>query len=194
MARCTRRSSGWQRAGLLESRWEDPDIAAADGRPRRRLYHVTGLGRSGDCRPRTRSREHPRSGPEEGLRRRERRAPDARAAGLTRGWVRLYTRGLPGRPPRRAAGRARRRISGSTCIRARPAGRRSGRIGDRDRGTAGRRDGSRPSSGEFEHRRARRHVTSSTWRWNHDGAPEEARDDGAHRRASESRRRRLRSP
>lgn len=30
-----------QRAGLLESRWEDP---AAEGRPRRRLYHVTGLG------------------------------------------------------------------------------------------------------------------------------------------------------
>ena len=33
-----------QRAGLLESRWEDPDLAAAEGRPRRRLYHVTGLG------------------------------------------------------------------------------------------------------------------------------------------------------
>ena len=33
-----------QRAGLLESRWEDPDVAATEGRPRRRLYHVTGLG------------------------------------------------------------------------------------------------------------------------------------------------------
>lgn len=33
-----------QRAGLLESRWEDPNIAAAEGRPRRRLYHLTGLG------------------------------------------------------------------------------------------------------------------------------------------------------
>lgn len=33
-----------QQAGLLESRWEDPDVAAAEGRPRRRLYHVTGLG------------------------------------------------------------------------------------------------------------------------------------------------------
>lgn len=31
-------------AGLLESRWEDPAIAAAEGRPRRRLYRVTGLG------------------------------------------------------------------------------------------------------------------------------------------------------
>jgi DNA-binding PadR family transcriptional regulator len=33
-----------QRAGLLESRWEEPDAAAAEGRPRRRLYRVTGLG------------------------------------------------------------------------------------------------------------------------------------------------------
>jgi PadR family transcriptional regulator PadR len=31
-------------AGLLASRWEDPDIAAAQGRPRRRLYQVTGAG------------------------------------------------------------------------------------------------------------------------------------------------------
>jgi len=31
-------------AGLLESRWEDPAAAAAEGRPRRRLYHVTGAG------------------------------------------------------------------------------------------------------------------------------------------------------
>lgn len=31
-------------AGLLHSRWEDPDIAAAEGRPRRRLYEVTGAG------------------------------------------------------------------------------------------------------------------------------------------------------
>ena len=33
-----------ERAGLLESRWEDPDIAAGQGRPRRRLYGVTGNG------------------------------------------------------------------------------------------------------------------------------------------------------
>lgn len=33
-----------QRAGLLESRWEDPEVAVAEGRPRRRLYRVTGLG------------------------------------------------------------------------------------------------------------------------------------------------------
>lgn len=31
-------------AGLLSSRWEDPDIAVEEGRPRRRLYRVTGLG------------------------------------------------------------------------------------------------------------------------------------------------------
>src|SRR3990172_7732739 len=33
-----------ERAGLLESRWEDPEVAAAERRPRRRLYRVTGLG------------------------------------------------------------------------------------------------------------------------------------------------------
>jgi len=31
-------------AGLLVSRWEDPSVAADERRPRRRLYHVTGLG------------------------------------------------------------------------------------------------------------------------------------------------------
>ena len=31
-------------AGLLESRWEDPEVALAEGRPRRRLYRVTGAG------------------------------------------------------------------------------------------------------------------------------------------------------
>ena len=31
-------------AGLLEDHWEDPDLALAEGRPRRRLYRVTGLG------------------------------------------------------------------------------------------------------------------------------------------------------
>jgi len=33
-----------ERMGLVASRWENPDDAAADGRPRRRLYHVTGAG------------------------------------------------------------------------------------------------------------------------------------------------------
>jgi DNA-binding PadR family transcriptional regulator len=31
-------------AGLLESRWEEADLALAEGRPRRRFYRVTGAG------------------------------------------------------------------------------------------------------------------------------------------------------
>lgn len=33
-----------ERAGLLASEWEEPEIAAGEGRPRRRLYRVTELG------------------------------------------------------------------------------------------------------------------------------------------------------
>jgi DNA-binding PadR family transcriptional regulator len=33
-----------QKAGHLESDWEDPLVAAQEGRPRRRLYHVTAAG------------------------------------------------------------------------------------------------------------------------------------------------------
>jgi PadR family transcriptional regulator PadR len=33
-----------ERAGLLTSVWEDPDVGAHEGRPRRRLYEVTELG------------------------------------------------------------------------------------------------------------------------------------------------------
>jgi len=33
-----------ERAGFLESRWEDPRIGAREGRPRRRLYRVTLAG------------------------------------------------------------------------------------------------------------------------------------------------------
>jgi DNA-binding PadR family transcriptional regulator len=32
------------KAGLLDARWEDPAVAEAQGRPRRRLYRVTGSG------------------------------------------------------------------------------------------------------------------------------------------------------
>lgn len=35
-----------QKAGLLESRWEDPAIAAVEERPRRRLYHITAVGQA----------------------------------------------------------------------------------------------------------------------------------------------------
>jgi PadR family transcriptional regulator, regulatory protein PadR len=31
-------------AGLLQSRWEKADLALEEGRPRRRLYQVTGVG------------------------------------------------------------------------------------------------------------------------------------------------------
>jgi DNA-binding PadR family transcriptional regulator len=33
-----------ERVGYLASRWEDPMLAAADGRPRRRFYHATAVG------------------------------------------------------------------------------------------------------------------------------------------------------
>lgn len=33
-----------QKAGLLESDWEDPLVAAQEGRPRRRFYRVTAAG------------------------------------------------------------------------------------------------------------------------------------------------------
>jgi PadR family transcriptional regulator PadR len=33
-----------EEAGLLTSQWEDPALAATQGRPRRRLYAVTGAG------------------------------------------------------------------------------------------------------------------------------------------------------
>ena len=33
-----------EEAGFLASRWEDAEVAAGEGRPRRRLYEVTGAG------------------------------------------------------------------------------------------------------------------------------------------------------
>lgn len=39
-------------AGLLESRWEDPEVAVGQGRPRRRLYWVTPLGAAAFVRAR----------------------------------------------------------------------------------------------------------------------------------------------
>lgn len=38
--------SRMERAGLLESVWEDPDTAVEEGRPRRRLYTITSKGRA----------------------------------------------------------------------------------------------------------------------------------------------------
>jgi DNA-binding PadR family transcriptional regulator len=39
-----------EQAGLLASRWEDPQIAADDGRPRRRLYRITATGEAAVAR------------------------------------------------------------------------------------------------------------------------------------------------
>jgi DNA-binding PadR family transcriptional regulator len=36
--------SRMETAGMLESNWEDPQKAADEGRPRRRLYRITGAG------------------------------------------------------------------------------------------------------------------------------------------------------
>jgi DNA-binding PadR family transcriptional regulator len=33
-----------EKMGLLESRWEDPEIPARENRPGRRLYHITAAG------------------------------------------------------------------------------------------------------------------------------------------------------
>lgn len=38
--------SRMEKAGLLASQWEDPDVAAEEGRPRRRLYEITASGRA----------------------------------------------------------------------------------------------------------------------------------------------------
>ena len=43
--------------GLLTSEWEDPDVAVAEGRPRRRLYEVTGEGERAYARW---QQDHPR--------------------------------------------------------------------------------------------------------------------------------------
>jgi PadR family transcriptional regulator PadR len=41
-------------AGLIEASWEDPAVAEGEGRPRRRLYRITGEGAT------VRDREHAR--------------------------------------------------------------------------------------------------------------------------------------
>lgn len=54
-------------AGLLESRWEDPDLAVSDGRPRRRLYRVTPLGATALARARAAAATAERPGFRPGL-------------------------------------------------------------------------------------------------------------------------------
>ena len=53
-------------AGLLQSRWEEPDLALAEGRPRRRLYRMTGTGERAASTIRTES-ERPILGRQAGL-------------------------------------------------------------------------------------------------------------------------------
>jgi DNA-binding PadR family transcriptional regulator len=52
-----------ERAGYLSSRWEDPQVAADDGRPRRRFYRVTLTGEAAlaDARSADRDAAFPRS-------------------------------------------------------------------------------------------------------------------------------------
>ena len=47
-----------ERAGLLASRWEDPLVAAEDGRPRRRLYLVTAAGEQALTKAGIEARQH----------------------------------------------------------------------------------------------------------------------------------------
>ncbi len=56
--------SRMETAGLLESHWEDPQIAADEGRPRRRLYQITGAGEVALSRLDAARRAQPR--PQEG--------------------------------------------------------------------------------------------------------------------------------
>ncbi len=46
-----------ERADLLESRWEEPELAEAEGRPRRRLYRITGAGAAAVTRARAEGKQ-----------------------------------------------------------------------------------------------------------------------------------------
>lgn len=46
-----------EKMGLLQSRWEDPDIAARENRPRRRLYTLTPQGEAAAAEARSTSRK-----------------------------------------------------------------------------------------------------------------------------------------
>jgi len=41
-----------EKAGWLESAWEEPELSTLERRPRRRIYHVTGLGVAAARQPR----------------------------------------------------------------------------------------------------------------------------------------------
>jgi DNA-binding PadR family transcriptional regulator len=50
-----------QRQGFLASRWEDPDVALLEGRPRRRLYRITPAGEAAVNSARRAAANAPRS-------------------------------------------------------------------------------------------------------------------------------------
>ena len=52
-----------ERAGMLESRWEAPESAAAEQRPRRRLYRVCGAAERALAKARSARRAGPRPAP-----------------------------------------------------------------------------------------------------------------------------------
>jgi PadR family transcriptional regulator, regulatory protein PadR len=52
-----------EQAGMLESRWEDPETAAAEQRPRRRLYRVSGAAEGALAQARSARRTGPRPAP-----------------------------------------------------------------------------------------------------------------------------------
>jgi DNA-binding PadR family transcriptional regulator len=57
--------SRMEKAGLLESRWEDPQLAADEGRPLRRLYRISGAGQA--TASRLEAERRPRRRPDPGL-------------------------------------------------------------------------------------------------------------------------------
>ena len=97
--------------GLLTSAWED--AAAAEGRPRRRLYELTGEGARVAAR---RSGRRPSS-----ARRLGARMTPERMARLVAAWVRFYTRRQPRRSPSGASRRSTPTSTTTSPTSARPA-------------------------------------------------------------------------
>ena len=83
-----------EKAGFLESFWEDPQAAADEGRSRRRFYRVTLAGETALAKHRTDHASTPNLRPPAGHRMSGMRTMP-RSAGFVRAWVRLYTAGLP---------------------------------------------------------------------------------------------------
>ena len=85
-----------ERAGLVESFWEDPAQSERNGRPRRRLYRVTALAEIALARVRAAQRSGRQARCAQGRSGRAmiRRLQDI-APACARAWLRLYTSGMP---------------------------------------------------------------------------------------------------